>query len=358
MPNKDYYRTLGLSKSASADEIKAAFRKLARQYHPDVCKEPGADLKFKEINEAYQVLGDPGKKAQYDRFGSVGGAAGGFDFSGINFDDMFHGGSPFGDLGDIFETFLGGGGRSKNRGPQRGSDLRYDLTISLEDAYTGLEKEIDVQHYKQCAKCGGRGAEKGSQIKKCGTCAGTGFVTQPQRSIFGTIAVTVPCAACAGRGEIIQVPCKDCRGSGRTKAAGKIKVNVPRGIDSGYRLRIEGEGDAASRSGPPGDLYVYISVKPHNKLKRQGNDLFAAEKIDFVTAILGDEIEIPLFNEKIALKIPPGTQPNTVFRQRGKGMPRLHGGGRGDLFVEVMVEIPSKLSREQTDLLKKIKGIK
>jgi molecular chaperone DnaJ len=363
MPSKDYYSILGLSKNASADDIKAAFRKLARQYHPDVCKEPGADVRFKEINEAYQVLGDPNKKVQYDRFGHVGGPGAGFDFSGINFDDLFQGfpgASPFGDLGDIFETFLGGTGsrRQRSRAPQKGTDLRYDLSITLEEAFSGLEKDIDVQHLKLCEKCKGIGAEPGSQVKKCAVCNGSGTLRQTQRTMFGSFSAAVPCASCSGRGEVITNPCKTCKGAGRVRSTSRIKVKVPQGIDAGYRLRVEGEGDAVQKGGIPGDLYVYISVKPHSRFKRQGNDLFVLEKIDFVTAILGDDVDIPLFDEKIKLKIPSGTQPNTVFRQRGKGMPRLHGSGRGDLFIEVQVEIPTRLSREQTELLKKIKGIK
>ncbi|MCX5749449.1 MAG: molecular chaperone DnaJ [Candidatus Saganbacteria bacterium] len=364
MPSKDYYQILGASKNASTDDIKSAFRKLARQYHPDVCKEPGADQKFKEINEAYQVLGDPAKKAQYDRFGYAGPGRGGFGAGGTNFDDIFQGfqgGSPFGDLGDILESFFGstgGGGRRRQRGPQKGTDLRFDLILTLEEAFAGFDKEIDISHLRQCSRCKGAGAEPGTSVKKCAACNGSGVLQQTQRTMFGSFASTVPCASCGGRGETVSSPCKDCRGSGRIKTSSKIKMKIPPGIESGYRLRVEGEGDAGHKGGIPGDLYVYISVRPHEKFKRQGNDLFTSEKIDFVTAILGDEIDLPLFDGNFRLKIPSGTQPNTVFRQRGKGMPRLQGNGRGDLFIEVHVEIPTRLSREQTDLLKKIKGIK
>lgn len=359
MPSsKDYYQILGIQKNASQDEIKSAFRRLARQYHPDVCKEPGAVEKFKEINEAYQVLGDERKRAQFDTYGHVGfgGGNAGVDFSEINLEDLFGGMSGF---GDMFETFFGGGAsQSRRTGPQRGSDLRYDVSITLEEAYSGIEKEIEIQHLRACTKCKGTGAEAGSKVNKCSSCSGTGSVRHTQRTIFGSFARVAPCVACQGTGERIESPCKSCRGAGRTNVKSKINVNIPAGIDDGYRLRISGSGDAGSKGAPAGDLYVFITVKPHAKFKRQGDNLFTSETIDFVSAILGDEITIMMLNEKTLLKVPPGTQPNTVIRVKGKGMPRLSSGGSGDLFVEVQVQIPTRLSRTQIDLLKKIKGIK
>ena len=362
MPSsKDYYQTLGIQRNASQEEIKSAFRRLARQYHPDVCKEPGAIDKFKEVNEAYQVLGDQKKKVQYDTYGHVGFGQGhtGVDFSEINLEDLFGGVSGFGGFGDVFETFFGGGTSHRQKaGPQRGTDLRYDMSITLEEAYTGIEKEIDIQHLKACIKCKGTGAEPGSRINKCSACSGAGSVKHTQRTILGSFSSVVPCVACQGTGERIESPCKSCKGAGRTRSQSSVKVHVPAGIDNGYRLRIAGSGDAGLKGAPAGDLYAFISVKPHSKFKRQGDNLFTVEKIDFVSAILGDEIAIMMLNEKTSLKIPPGTQPNTVIKLKSKGMPRLNSGGFGDLFVEVQVQIPTRLSKNQIDLLKKIKGIK
>lgn len=361
MPNqKDYYQVLGVSRNASAEEIKSAFRRLARQHHPDVCKEPGAVEKFKEINEAYQVLGDPKKKTQYDTYGHVGSGfgGGGVDFSEINLEDLFGGVSGFGGFGDVFETFFGGGSARQTRsGPQRGTDLRYDLSISLEEAYTGLEKEIEIQHLESCLKCKGSGAEPGSKVTKCPSCGGSGRIRQTQRTILGSFSSVASCPACQGTGEKVDSPCKSCKGTGRSKAKTRINIKIPAGIDNGYRLRVSGAGDAGSKGGPQGDLYAFITVKPHEKFKRQGDNLFTSEKIDFVSAILGDEITIMVLNEKTSLKVPPGTQPNTVIRLKGKGMPRINSSGYGDLFVEVQVQIPTRLSKSQIDLLKKIKGI-
>lgn len=360
-PSKDYYQILGIQRNASQEEIKSAFRRLARQHHPDVCKEPGAVDKFKEINEAYQVLGDQKKKSQYDTYGHSGFGQGhaGVDFSEINLEDLFGGISGFGGFGDVFETFFGGGTSPRQKsGPQRGTDLRYDLPITLEEAYTGIEKEIDIQHLKSCVKCKGTGAEPGSKIIKCSACSGTGSVKHTQRTILGSFSRVVPCVACQGTGEKTESPCSSCKGAGRVRSQSRIKVHVPPGIDNGYRLRIADSGDAGLKGAPAGDLYAFISVKPHSKFKRQGDNLFTAEKIDFVSAILGDEISIMVLNEKTVLRIPSGTQPNTVIKLKGKGMPRINSGGFGDLFVEVQVQIPTRLSKSQIDLLKKIKGIK
>ncbi len=359
MPKKDYYEILGVSKNASTEEIKSAFRKLARQYHPDVCKEAGATEKFKEINEAYQVLSDERKRAQYDTYGHAAFDRNSVDFSEINLEDLFDGFPGFGGFQDIFETFFGGGTSSKRKaGPQRGSDLRYDITISLEEAFSGIEKEIEIKHLKSCLKCNGTGIEPGSKVIKCPTCGGTGNIRQSQRTIFGNFVNVATCPNCQGLGEKAESPCSSCKGTGRNIGTSKIKVNIPAGIDNGHRLKIQGAGDAGIKGGQNGDLYIFISIKPHDKYKRQGDNLFTIEKIDFVSAILGDEITIMVFDEKTTLKIPPGTQPNTVIKIKGKGMPRLNYGGRGDLFVEVQVQIPTRLSKNQVELLKKIKGIK
>lgn len=357
MPHKDYYQILGVSKNSSADEIKQAYRRLARQYHPDVSKEHGAEQKFKDINEAYQILGDPNKKNQYDTFGSTGGPQG---FGGINFEDLFQGfgSSQFGNIEDIFEGFFGGGGRRQKKGPQKGNDLQYEMDLSLEEAYLGGEKEVEIQNLDACHICKGFGAEPGTQSKKCPACNGIGQVQQSQRTILGSFTQVVPCVKCAGTGEIISNPCKNCRGSGRIKSSNKVKVKIPAGIDNGYRLRISNAGDAGIKGGPHGDLYILINVAQHTRFKRQGDDLFLTEKIDFVSAILGETIELKTLTDKTTLKIPPGTQPNTVFRMKEHGMPHLHGYRKGDLFVEIKVEIPTRLSKDQIELLKKIKGLK
>ncbi len=357
--SRNYYEVLGIAKSASADEIKAAFRKLARQFHPDVNKEAGSDKKFKEINEAYQVLGDPQKKQQYDTYGRVGGAGSG----GFNQDDIFSNfsGSGFGDLGDIFESFFGGAGRGQQRrpgAPERGSDLQLEMSISLEEAYFGKDQEVEITHLKACSPCKGSGAEPGTSSKKCEACKGMGQVSHAQRTVFGSFSQVVPCVACSGKGEVITSPCKTCRGAGRHRQNAKINVKIPAGIDNGYRLRITGEGDDGIKGGGRGDVYVFIKVAQDKRFKRQDDDLFILEKMDFVSATLGDEIDINLFDENVKVKIPAGTQPNTVLRQKGKGMPRLQGHGRGDLFVELQVEIPTRLSKKQIDLLKELKGIK
>lgn len=357
MSKKDYYEILGISKNASQDEIKQAFRRLARQYHPDVCKEHGAEKKFKDINEAYQVLGDPHKKNQYDTYGSVGGEGG---LGGINFEDLFEGfgTSTFGNIGDIFEGFFGGGTQRQRKGPQRGSDLQYELSITLEEAYLGEEKEIEIGHLEICKNCKGNGSESGAHPKKCQSCDGIGQVRQSQRTILGSFTQVVPCVACQGTGEIITNPCKSCRGSGRVRTNKKVTVKIPKGIDNGYRLRITGEGDAGQRGAQSGDLYVFIKVYEHSKFRRQADNLFISEKIDFVSAILGETIEIKTLTGTASLKIPPGTQPNTVFKIKEEGMPHLNGYRKGDLYIEVQIEIPTRLSKEQIDLLKKIKGLK
>jgi molecular chaperone DnaJ len=327
---KDYYEILGVNRNASAEELKQAYRKLARKYHPDVSKESNATEKFKSINEAYSVLSDQEKRNQYDHFGQVG--ANGYDFSGI------------------FDMFFGGKTSSSQRraGPQPGADLRYDLTISLKEAAKGETREINISHYIPCSSCKGSG---GTGKTKCSACNGLGQIRKNQRTPFGAFSQVLTCPSCSGAGEVIKVVCSKCQGQGRVKDFRKVTVNIPKGIDSGYRLRIPKEGDAGTRSGPPGDLYVFIRVEEHHLFKRDGATLFYVTKIPFTNAALGSEVEIPTLDGIIKLKIPRGTQPGSVFKIKGKGMPYLNSRGHGDLLVKVEITVPTSLSKEQTDLL-------
>ncbi|MFH1617415.1 MAG: molecular chaperone DnaJ [Candidatus Margulisiibacteriota bacterium] len=352
--SKDYYQILGVSKNASADEVKSAYRRLARQYHPDVSKEAGAAEKFKEINEAYQVLSNPQKKQQYDTFGSAGpagagfggfGGAQGFDFSGFE---------GFGDLGDLFNMFTGGSPfrGSQGRGPQRGSDLRFDMEISLEEADTGLDEEIEINHLENCQTCKGSGARPGTKPQKCPTCGGTGQIKRMQRTILGSMAQVVPCAECRGTGEKISDPCRDCNGTGRKKTRRKIKVKVPAGIESGTRLRVSNAGDAGLRGAQPGDLYIFIFIKQHPYFEREGSDLVTKKEISFVQASLGAEINVKTLTGSAKLKVPAGTQPNTTFKLKNQGLSQFQGRGKGDLYVQVEIKTPTDLSSKQQELLR------
>ena len=353
---KDYYNILGVNKNASQDEIKKAFRNLARKHHPDVNKEKGSTEKFKEINEAYQILGDQNKRQQYDQFGSAGpfnqGFQGGQGFGGFDFNE---GASNFEGFGDIFDMFFGGQGRSrqKSSGRQDGNDLRYDLEISLEEAYHGLDKEIEISHLTACATCKGSGAKPGTTPTKCGTCGGAGQVRQTQRTPLGAFTQVTTCPKCHGAGETVSSPCPTCSGSGRTKTKHKIKVRIPEGIDSGYRLKVTGAGDAGLKGGIPGDLYIFVTVRPSPIFEREGENLYYKKTIPFVTATLGAEIEVKTIDGKATLKIPAGTQSGSIFKFKGKGMPHLSGrGSRGDFMVVVEIETPKHLTDKQEELLK------
>ncbi len=353
---KDYYEILGISKNAGQDEIKKAFRNLARKYHPDVNKEPNAQEKFKEINEAYQVLSDTHKRQQYDTYGSAGfgggqGWPGGQGFSGFDFSNF----SDFEGFGDIFDTFFGGGGKKRARrgGRQDGNDIRYDLEITLEDVYFGLEKEIEVTHLTACHTCKGTGAKPGTNPVKCVQCGGSGQTRQTQRTVLGSFTQVITCSSCGGSGETIGSPCTACSGSGREKTKHKIKVKIPAGIESDTRLRVSGAGDAGVKGGSPGDLYVFITVKPNSLFERDGANLYHSKKISFTQAALGAEVSVPTIDGKATLRIPAGTQSHTTFKFKDKGLPVFSGRGKGDLLVVVEIETPRNLTSEQQDLLRK-----
>jgi len=360
LAKRDYYEVLGVSRDATEDEIKKAFRKLARKYHPDVNKEDkDAAEKFKEINEAYEVLKDPEKRARYDKFGHAGVGQGGFDagdFGGFgNFGNFGGFGSDI--FEDIFDIFGGGFGRSSRRGPTRGADLRYDLEITLEEAAFGAEKDIEIFRMERCNRCNGTGAKPGTSPKTCPTCGGSGQVRKVQN--LGPMQFTnvTTCGNCGGRGYIIEEACPKCHGRGQAKVSRKLKIKIPAGVDTGSQLRMSGEGEPGELGGPPGDLYVVIRVKPHKLFVRQGDDLIYEAPISFVQAALGDEIEIPTLEEKVKLKIPEGTQPGTRFRLRSKGIPHIKGYGRGDIIVRVDVVIPKNLNDKQKELLMKFASI-
>lgn len=361
MSKRDYYEVLGVSKTATQDELKKAYRKLARKYHPDLNKDnPEAAEKFKECNEAYSVLSDEQKRAQYDQFGHAafenGGMGGGPGAGG------FGGFGGFGGSGmeDIFDMFFGGqgrGGRSNNAGPQRGADLRFDLEISFEEAAFGLEKEISLNRSETCSHCHGEGAEPGSKVETCPDCHGSGYVRFTQNTMFGQMVNERPCSRCHGEGKIISTPCRECRGTGTVKKTKKLKVKIPAGVDNGSRLRVSGEGEAGLKGGPSGDLYVYLYVKPHKFFERDGTTVLCEVPINIVQATLGAEIKVPTLDGQVTMKIPEGTQPGKVLRIKGKGIPSLRGGSRGDQLVRIKVVVPTKLSEKQKDALQKFADI-
>lgn len=362
LASRDYYEVLGVDRNASQDEIKKAYRKLARQYHPDLNpNNKEAEEKFKEINEAYEVLGDPEKRAKYDQFGHAfnqAGAGGGFDFGQGEFRD-FRDFDPFG-VGSIFDMFFGGdirGGASARRGPQPGNDLQYDLEITLEEAAIGVEKTIEVDRLDGCGNCGGTGAAPGTEPSTCPICNGRGQVGETRATPFGSFTSLRTCPRCGGEGKIITSPCGVCKGRGRIQKRHKIKVKVPAGVDSGIKVRIAGAGDAGIRGGPRGDLYVYITVAPHEIFQRSGNDVICEVPIHYWQACLGDEIEVPTLDGTAKLKIPEGTQSGSSFRLKGKGIPSLRGFGRGDQFVKVMVVTPTKLSPREKELLRELAAL-
>ncbi|NSW91313.1 MAG: molecular chaperone DnaJ [Firmicutes bacterium] len=363
MANKrDYYEVLGIDRNASDEEIKKAYRKLAKKYHPDV--NPGdkeAEAKFKEVNEAYEVLSDPQKKAKYDRFGHSAFEQGGFDSGFGGFGDF-----DFGGIGDIFESFFEGafGGSSFSRrtsksrtGPQRGADLKYRIDITFEEAAFGTEKEISLNRIEVCQTCQGTGASSGTGLETCKHCNGTGQIQFKQSTPFGHFVNIKTCDVCRGEGKIITNPCYTCGGSGKVRKNVKIKVKIPAGIDNGQTISLRGEGEPGLRGGPAGDLYIDVRVKPHPIFTRKGNDIICEIPITFVQSALGGELEVPTLEGKIKYNIPEGTQTGTVFKLKGKGIPFIRGTGRGDLFFKVNIEVPRKLNERQKELLREFASI-
>lgn len=349
---RDYYEVLGVEKTASEDEIKSAYRKLAKKYHPDL--NPGnaeAEAKFKEVNEAYGVLSDADKRAKYDQYGTADPQAG---FGGGGFSGGFGSGGFSGGFEDIFENIFGGftGSRRSNNAPEQGRDLRVDMELTFEEAAFGTKKEINLTREESCDECGGSGAAKGTTAEVCQACHGSGQVRTTQNTVFGSFSSTQQCTACHGTGRIIRTPCKKCGGKGRIRRARRISINVPAGIDNGQAITLRGEGEQGKRGGAAGDLYVYFSVKPHKLFKRRGNDIYLEVAVSFANAALGAEITVPTLEDSIKYKIPEGTQPGTVFRIRGKGIKRLGGNDRGDMYITVGVEIPRRLSSKQKELLR------
>ena len=357
---RDYYEVLGVSKGASEDEIKKAYKKLARKYHPDM--NPGdkeAEEKFKEVNEANEVLSDPEKKARYDQFGfagvdpSYGGGAGAGGYGAGGFD--------FGDLGDIFGSFFGGGfGGAQRRNPnapQRGESIRANVTISFTEAAFGCEKEITVDRSEQCPTCKGNGCAAGTTPEVCPTCRGTGTVQVRRQTPMGVFASSAPCTKCGGTGRIIHQPCPDCRGQGAVRKRRSIKVTIPAGIDDGQTISLRGQGHAGKNGGPNGDLLINIMVQPHELFHREGTSVFCEAPITYAQAVLGGTLEIPTIDGKVKYDIPEGTQTGSVFRLRGKGIPVLNGRGRGDQYVTVTIETPKNLNKEQKEALKKFSDL-
>jgi molecular chaperone DnaJ len=349
MANKrDYYEVLGVARNASAEQVKKAYRKLARQYHPDVNKSDDAEERFKEINEAYEVLNNDQKRAAYDRFGHAGvqgGASGGSysGFGGFGFEDIFD---------EFFSGFGMGSRRRGRRGPLRGADLQYDLTVTFEEAAFGAEKEIEVMRHETCPRCQGGGAEPGTQPMRCPQCNGTGEVRQVQQSILGSFVNVSTCPRCRGEGEIITSPCSECRGQKVVQVPRTLSVKIPPGVDDGMRIRLPGEGEPGTHGGPPGNLYIAIAVEPHPFFRRRDSNVLMELNINVAQAALGDEITVPSLDGDVTLKIPPGTQSGKVFRLRGKGVPRLRCNGRGDQLVVIQVSVPTSLTDEQVALFK------
>ena len=353
---RDYYEVLGVAKGASDDEIKKAHRKLAKKYHPDLNRDnPEAAEKFKELNEAYEVLSDKDKRAKYDQFGfagvdpNYGAGQGGF---GGGF-----GGFDMGDLGDIFGSFFGGGfggssSRSRRNAPQRGETIQQRIMLSFEEAAFGCEKEITINRTESCDECGGTGAEKGTSVETCSNCHGSGVVMQTQRTPLGMFQTQAACPNCRGTGKIIRKPCKKCGGTGKMRKSRTLKVKIPAGIDDGQSIQLRGQGNAGVNGGPSGDVIVTISIRPHPLFTRDGNNVICEIPISFPQAALGDTLQVPTIDGKVEYTIPEGTQTGTVFRLRGKGIQNVNGRGRGDQYVRVNIEVPTHLTDHQKHLLR------
>jgi molecular chaperone DnaJ len=340
---RDYYEVLGITQSATDIEIKRAFRSRARQYHPDVNKETGAEGLFKEINEAYEVLSDGNKRAAYDRFGHAG-VNGGPQQAYAGFDSF----------ADIFDQFFGAGGRRGHRGPQRGSDLRYDLSIAFEEAVFGAEKELEIPALRGCSRCGGSGAEPKSGETVCPSCHGSGEIRRVQQSVFGQFVNVVMCDRCQGEGRVPGEPCVKCNGQGRERSSHTVAVKIPAGVDNGQQIRLTGEGEAGPKGGPAGDLYVVLDVAEHPLFQRNGNQIQYDLGITVAQAALGAEVDVPTLDGDEAIKIPAGTQSGQTIRLRAKGVPFLRGSGRGDMYVQVRVSVPTRLTNEQRALFQQL----
>lgn len=355
MPTKDFYEVLGVNRTASADDIKRAYRALARKHHPDVSDNKAeAEHRFKEINEAYEVLSDPQKRAQYDRFGSVGAGNGMGGFGDFGFGQGFTGAG--GGFGDIFDIFFGdrmGAQQTQARrsGPARGSDLRYDLEITLEEAFAGTTREIQFNHLAQCETCHGSGASPGTLVVPCDRCGGTGVQRMVRQTPLGQFVTQSTCTKCSGEGQVIQDPCPACSGRGRREVERHLTVKVPAGVDDGSRIRITGSGEAGIRGGTAGDLYVYLSIAQHALFKRDGLDTYVDVPVSFPQAALGAQVTVPSLEGDLPLSIHAGTQTGTTFRMRGHGMPAVRGNHRGDHVVTVHVLVPTKVNKRQRELL-------
>ena len=350
---RDYYEVLGVSKGASDDEIKKAYKKLARKYHPDLNPDnKEAEEKFKEANEAYEILSDREKRGRYDQFGHAG-VDPNFGAGGGGFDGSF----DFGDLGDIFGSFFGGGfggGRRSNpNAPQRGESIRLSLILSFEEAAFGCEKAVTVERLEPCPSCQGSGCAEGTTPEVCPDCHGTGTVQVRRQTPMGVFATSSPCTRCGGKGKIIHQPCRECRGAGSVRKRKTIQASIPAGIDNGQTISIRGQGNAGKNGGPAGDLLVTITVRPHEIFRRDGTSVLCEAPITFAQAALGAELEIPTIDGKVKYDIPEGTQSGTVFRLKGKGIPSINGRGRGDQYVTVDIETPRNLGKEQKEALRK-----
>ncbi|NPV76371.1 MAG: molecular chaperone DnaJ [Anaerolineae bacterium] len=343
---RDYYEVLGVPRTASPDDLKGAFRRLARQYHPDVNKAHDAEERFKEINEAYAVLSDPEKRAAYDRFGHAGlnGMGGMPDFTTVDFSD-------------IFEEFFGfGSSRRQRNGPRRGADLTYTIELSFEEAVFGVEKEVEITRDETCSACKGSGAEPGTSPIRCANCGGRGEVRTVRQTFLGSMVQVTTCPTCNGKGEVIQTPCKNCRGRGIERRTVKKVVPIPAGVDNDIQIRLAGEGQPGVNGGPNGNLFIKVIVRPHKFFRRREHDILLDLSINIAQAALGAEVEIPTVDGMTKLRIPPGTQPGKVLSLKGKGVPHLRGGGRGDQLVIINVEVPTRLTSEQRDLFEKLAG--
>ena len=351
MNNTEFYDRLGVSKDASQDEIKKAYRKMSKKYHPDINKEPGAEEKYKEVQEAYETLGDEQKRAAYDQYGAAG-ANGGFG-GGTGGLDGFNGGAGFGGFEDIFSSFFGGGGATRNpNAPRQGDDLQYRVDLTFEEAVFGVEKEVSYNREATCETCSGTGAKPGTSPVTCSRCHGQGVINVDTQTPLGMMRRQVTCDVCHGTGKEIKDPCPTCHGSGHEKKSHKVSVKIPAGVETGQQIRLQGQGEAGFNGGPYGDLFVIIKVLPSKEFERDGSTIYYSMNISFVQAALGDTVEVPTVHGKVELTIPAGTQTGKTFRLRGKGAPKLRGGGQGDQHVTVNIVTPTKLNPAQVAALK------